>query len=104
MRRSQIELLSLIHLPKILELDQVGDLMNFTDYEVRHLASVKHLPVLGGAKGSEHKQVCTAELLRLLDDPDWCSEARRLIIAHWRRKNASRRDKNDGDDGVAATG
>jgi hypothetical protein len=92
MKQSMREFLMLKHWPAALSVEWASYALGWSEEEVRILIRKGVLPCLGGARGSERKDISSEELRSLMADPQWMSKARRTIIEAWRFKNRNRLD------------
>jgi len=78
------------NLPARLLAGDVAKLLNCSTEDVAILVSAGKLLALGKPRPNAVKFFSSIELIALLADPDWLDESTKVIIQHWRRKNARR--------------
>jgi hypothetical protein len=78
------------NLPARLLAEDVAKLLNCSTDDVAILVSAGKLRALGKPRPNAVKFFSSIELITLLADRDWLDEATKIIIQHWRRKNARR--------------
>jgi hypothetical protein len=77
-------------LPARLLAGQVAKLLNCSTEDVAIFVSAGKLRGLGKPRPNAVKFFSPIELIALLADGDWLDDATKIIVQHWRRKNAQR--------------
>ena len=80
--------------PAVLDKRQAREILGYTEDEFDAIIRSKHIQFLGTPRPRKQKKFATAHILELRDDVEWLSNAQDIISGHWRKLNASKRNKN----------
>lgn len=79
--------LTLLHLPARLDVDQTAELLGFLPHEIPVLMKARLLKPLGTPAPNGHKFFCSLEIQQLSRDKAWLDKATRAVAKHWQERN-----------------
>ena len=84
-------MLQVLRLPGRLTPIQTGEVLGFTETEVRILLKYGLLRALGRPPLNGHKLFCALEIEQLSRDKGWLEKASRCVYRHWAERNGKQR-------------
>jgi hypothetical protein len=87
----EYSMLQVLRLPGRLTPAQAGEVLGFTETEVRILLKHGLLRALGRPPANGHKLVCALEVEQLSRNRDWLERASRCVYRHWAERNGKQR-------------